>query len=54
MLKDEQQALQMAYTSLELKFRKTMDENAELVQRWMAQKAKAADTLNEENDQMLR
>ncbi|XP_013415279.1 autophagy-related protein 16-1 isoform X2 [Lingula anatina] len=54
MLKDEQQALQLAFTSLEEKFRKIHEENNELVTRWMEQKALMADKLNEENDVAFR
>ncbi|XP_071085065.1 autophagy-related protein 16-1-like [Haliotis cracherodii] len=54
MLKDEHQALQLAFTALEEKYRKVMEENCELVQRWMDLKAKDADKLNEENDDFLK
>ncbi|XP_028405622.1 autophagy-related protein 16-1-like [Dendronephthya gigantea] len=54
MLKDELQALQMAYNSLEIKFAKTQEENRELVERWMVKKAKDADAMNLENEQMTR
>jgi len=53
-LLDEQQALQMAYSSLELKMRELQNENVELVTRWMALKAKDADRMNAENDEFLR
>ena len=54
MLTDEQQALQLAFTSLEEKFRKMQEDNNELVSRWMELKAGAADKLNAENDNNLR
>ncbi|CAB4004895.1 autophagy-related 16-1-like, partial [Paramuricea clavata] len=54
MLKDELQALQMAYNSLELKFGKVQEENRELVERWMMKKAKDADAMNFENEQQTR
>ncbi|KAI0217235.1 Autophagy-related protein 16-1 [Lamellibrachia satsuma] len=47
---DEQQALQLAFTSLEGKFRKMQEENNELVSRWLALKSRDADKMNEEND----
>lgn len=54
MLKDEQTALQMAFTALEEKYRRVQEENSELVARWMEQKAVLADRLNEENDVAFR
>ncbi|KAK7484249.1 hypothetical protein BaRGS_00024498 [Batillaria attramentaria] len=54
MLKDEHQALQMAFTALEDKYQKAQDDNRELIERWMAQKAKAADIMNEENATFTR
>ncbi|KAL3848135.1 hypothetical protein ACJMK2_019012 [Sinanodonta woodiana] len=54
MLKDEHQALQLAFTALEEKYRKAQEENRELVDRWLALKAKDADRINEENDLFLR
>ncbi len=53
MLTDEQSALQLAYISLEEKFRKMQDENNELVTRWMQWKSQQADKLNEENHQAV-
>ena len=50
MLTDEQQALQLAFTSLEEKYRKTFEEYNDIVKRWMQLKARDADKLNEEND----
>lgn len=40
MLADEQQALQLAFCSLEEKNRKLKEENNELVKRWMEHKGK--------------
>lgn len=54
MIKDELQALQMAYVSLEDKFGKIQEENRELVERWMMKKAKDADLMNFENEQQAR
>ena len=54
MLADEQQALQLAFTALEEKFRKMQDDNNELVTRWMAQKAVAAEKMNKENDAAIK
>ncbi|VVC36742.1 Six-bladed beta-propeller, TolB-like,WD40-repeat-containing domain,WD40 repeat, conserved site,WD40/YVTN [Cinara cedri] len=53
-LKDEHQALQLAFTKLEEKLRKSQDENRELVDRLMTYKSKDADKLNEENDHLVR
>ena len=53
MLGDEQQALQLAFTSLECKFRKLQEENNDLVSRWMALKSRDADKMNAENDKVL-
>ncbi|KAK2173197.1 hypothetical protein NP493_893g01024 [Ridgeia piscesae] len=52
-LGDEQQALQLAFTSLECKFRKLQEENNDLVSRWMALKSRDADKMNAENDKVL-
>ncbi|XP_055954277.1 autophagy-related protein 16-1 [Patella vulgata] len=54
MLKDEHQALQLAFTTIEEKYRRSKDENRELVERWMHLKSKDADKLNEENDSFIR
>ncbi|XP_068685907.1 autophagy-related protein 16-1-like [Montipora foliosa] len=54
MVKDELQALQLAYTALETKHRRVQEENQELITRWMAQKAKAADEINAQNENQLR
>ncbi|XP_025416113.1 autophagy-related protein 16-1 [Sipha flava] len=53
-LKDEHQALQLAFTKLEEKLRKSQDENRELVDRLMTYKSKDAEKLNEENDHLVR
>ncbi|CAG5135625.1 unnamed protein product [Candidula unifasciata] len=54
MLKDEHQALQMAFTALEEKYQKAMEDNNDLVQRWMEQKAKDADKMNAENADFIK
>ena len=54
MLTDEQQALQLAFTSLEEKFRAIQEDNNDLVARWMAQKARDADMVNAANDQIKK
>ncbi|GFO28485.1 autophagy-related protein 16-1 [Plakobranchus ocellatus] len=54
MLKDEHQALQMAFSALEEKYRKCQDDNNDLVQRWMEQKAKDADRMNAENADFIK
>lgn len=51
---DEHQALQLAFTSLEEKLRKSQDENRQLVERLIKYKAKDADKMNEENDNFLK
>ena len=51
---DEQQALQMAFTSLEEKFRRLYDENNDLVARWMILKSQAADRVNEDNETQMK
>lgn len=53
-LRDEHQALQLAFTSLEDKLRKIQDENRQLIERLIKYKAKDADKMNEENDNFLR
>ncbi|XP_055677951.1 autophagy-related protein 16 isoform X2 [Lutzomyia longipalpis] len=53
-LRDEYTALQLALSSLEDKLRKVQDENRQLVDRLMKYKAKDADKLNEENENLLR
>ncbi|KAM9812863.1 autophagy-related protein 16-1 isoform X1 [Syngnathus typhle] len=49
-LKDEYDALQITFSALEEKLRKTTEDNQELVSRWMAEKAQEANRLNAEND----
>ncbi|XP_001603536.3 autophagy-related protein 16 isoform X2 [Nasonia vitripennis] len=53
MLKDEHQALQLAFASLEDKLRKAQEENRQLVDRLIKYKAKDAEKMNEENDNFL-
>lgn len=54
MLKDEHQALQLAFTSLEKKLRETQEENRQLIERLIKYKARDAEKMNEENDNFLR
>ena len=54
MLKDEHQALQLAFTALEEKYQKSQTENQELLNRLMEQKAKIAKDLNAENDRFIQ
>lgn len=49
-LMDELQALQMAYAAIEKNLRDLQEDNADLVNRWMAQKAEMANRMNAEND----
>lgn len=53
-LRDEHQALQLAFSSLEEKLRKVQDENRQLVERLIKYKSKDADKMNEENDNFLK
>ncbi|XP_036999830.1 autophagy-related protein 16-1 isoform X2 [Artibeus jamaicensis] len=53
-LKDEYDALQITFTALEEKLRRTSEENQELVTRWMAEKAQEANRLNAENEKDSR
>ncbi|XP_076682427.1 autophagy-related 16 isoform X4 [Andrena cerasifolii] len=53
MLKDEYQALQLAFTSLEEKLRKAQEENRQLVERLIKYKTRDAEKVNEENDNFL-
>ncbi|KAG0726706.1 Autophagy-related protein 16-1 [Chionoecetes opilio] len=53
-LRDEYQTLNLAFTALEEKYRKEKEENRDLIDRWMAQKAKDAEKLNVENDSILK
>ncbi|PNF43641.1 hypothetical protein B7P43_G00690 [Cryptotermes secundus] len=54
MLKDEHQALHLAFVSLEEKLRKAQDENRSLVERLIRYKSKDADKMNEENENFVR
>lgn len=49
-LMDELQALQMAYAAIEKNLRDLQEDNADLVTRWMAQKADLANRMNAENE----
>jgi autophagy-related protein 16 len=53
-LRDEHQALHLAYTALEDKIRKAQDENRQLLDRLMKYKTKDADKMNEENENFLK
>ncbi|XP_056138950.1 autophagy-related protein 16-1 isoform X1 [Lampris incognitus] len=53
-LKDEYDALQITFSALEEKLRKTTEDNQELVSRWMAEKAQEANRLNAENEKDCR
>ncbi|XP_076395930.1 autophagy-related 16 isoform X4 [Megachile rotundata] len=53
MLKDEHQALQLAFASLEEKLRKVQEENRQLVERLIKYKTRDAEKVNEENDNFL-
>ncbi|XP_059053618.1 autophagy-related protein 16-1 isoform X2 [Achroia grisella] len=53
-LRDEHQALQIAFASIEEKLRKAQDENRALVDRLIKYKAKDADKMNEENEHFLK
>ncbi|XP_066141829.1 autophagy-related protein 16-1 isoform X2 [Euwallacea fornicatus] len=52
-IRDEHQALQLAFTALEDKLRKAQDENQQLVERLITHKANDAARMNEENDNFL-
>ncbi|XP_074032215.1 autophagy-related 16 [Leptinotarsa decemlineata] len=53
-LRDEHQALQMLFNSVEEKLRKLQEENGQMVERLIKYKAKDADKMNEENDNFLK
>lgn len=53
-LRDEHQALQIAFASIEEKLRKAQDENRSLVERLIKYKSKDADKMNEENEHYLK
>ena len=44
----------MAFSALEEKYRKCQEDNQDLVQRWMDQKAKDADRMNAENADFIK
>ena len=54
LLRDEHQALQLAYTALEEKYIKNLKENSELVQRYMEIKSQHADLMNKENEDFVQ
>ncbi|KAK1134575.1 hypothetical protein K0M31_007357 [Melipona bicolor] len=54
MLKDEHQALQLAFASLEEKLRKVQEENRQLIERLIKYKTRDAEKVNEENDNFLK
>lgn len=54
LVKDEHQALQIAFNCLEKKFLDLDREHVELVSRWMSLKAKDAEKLNDENDKAIK
>ena len=54
MLKDEHQALGLAFCTMEDRYKKLQEDNTDLITRWMEVKAKDADKLNTENDDQLR
>ncbi|KAJ8406160.1 hypothetical protein AAFF_G00303910 [Aldrovandia affinis] len=53
-LKDEYDALQITFSALEGKLRRTAEDNQELVSRWMAEKSQEANRLNAENEKDTR
>lgn len=53
-LRDEYQALQLAFNSLEEKLRKIQEENGQLLDRIIKYKARDAEKMNEENDNFLK
>ena len=54
LVKDEHQALQMAFNCLEKKYHSLNTEHIELVNRWMSLKAKDAEKLNDENEKYVK
>ncbi|XP_021947114.1 autophagy-related protein 16-1 isoform X2 [Folsomia candida] len=54
LLRDEHQALQLAYNSLEEKYLKNLKENSQLVQRYIEIKAQHADLMNQENENFVK
>ncbi|KAK4880971.1 hypothetical protein RN001_004290 [Aquatica leii] len=53
-IRDEHQALQLAFASLEDKLRKIQEENRQLLDRLIHYKTKDAEKMNEENDNFLK
>uniref|UniRef100_A0A1Y1MTA0 Autophagy-related protein 16 domain-containing protein n=1 Tax=Photinus pyralis TaxID=7054 RepID=A0A1Y1MTA0_PHOPY len=53
-IRDEHQALQLAFASLEEKLRKLQEENRQLLDRLIHYKTKDAEKMNEENDNFLK
>ncbi|KAF2902558.1 hypothetical protein ILUMI_03633, partial [Ignelater luminosus] len=53
-IRDEHQALQLAFASLEDKLRKAQEENRQLLERLIHYKTKDAEKMNEENDNFLK
>ncbi|XP_052748730.1 autophagy-related protein 16-1 isoform X1 [Galleria mellonella] len=53
-LRDEHQALQIAFAAIEDKLRKAQEENRTLVERLIKYKSKDADKMNEENEHFLK
>ncbi|KAH7961009.1 hypothetical protein HPB52_000768 [Rhipicephalus sanguineus] len=54
LLRDEHEALQLAYNSLERNLNTLERDHQDLIKRWMALKSRDADKLNAENERMLR
>ncbi len=54
LLRDEHQALHLAYTALEEKHHRLMLENKEVVQRYIEIKAQHADFMNQENENFVK
>lgn len=44
----------MAFTAMEERYRKAQEDNSDLIQRWMEQKAKDADKMNAENADFIK
>ncbi|XP_076045943.1 autophagy-related 16 [Oratosquilla oratoria] len=53
-LRDEYQTVHLEFSAIAEKYRKLQDDHGELVSRWLQQKARDAEKLNEENDALLR
>ena len=54
MIQDEHQALGLAFTAMEDRYRKLQEDNTDLIKRWMQVKAKDADILNDLNEDHRR